>query len=170
MGGKLLPLRIATPLALAGSGAACLERDTRWVRPTLSLVGAYNRKKVSAFGVADQLARLAYSSHEQTKKTVGPDCIVIWRNSRKGAHKGGGSQAYYSNQKRVSVPSGTPSISSGLDMQALSAVIMRHVGPHMSNMLAAAQAGKSEPEAQGLEEQINEDLGALPSGPDEELR
>ncbi|MFC6655691.1 hypothetical protein ACFQEX_09285 [Roseibium salinum] len=169
MGETLQPLRIPPPVGLAGSGAACLERQTDWVRPTLSLVNAYNKKKISAVTVADQLARVAYFSHTEERKTVGPGSIVIWRNSKKGLQKGGGSQLYYANNKSASASSNVPSIMRGWDMSATSDVLMRHVTPHLKKMLEAAQKGAPKPNLDGLEEDINKELSQLPSDPDDKL-
>ncbi|WP_290898970.1 hypothetical protein, partial [Hoeflea sp.] len=87
IGGALTPLQIAATIGLAGSGTAALLPIDRWKRPLLNLVRAYNEKKILGRTVAKHLAQLAYSSHLATKDgTVGPDCLVIWRNSKRSLH------------------------------------------------------------------------------------
>jgi hypothetical protein len=122
-------------LGLAGSGGFYLRRDTKWVRKLLHLVRANDLKQVSSHVVADHLANLNYEVHLGMKvKSVGPSCIVVWRNRRDGIHKGGGAHQFYDGTKReVDVPC-LPQIAQGRDMSAVTDIIFRHLSPVLEAM------------------------------------
>jgi hypothetical protein len=56
------------------------------------MVKAHDRGRVLALAVADQLANLNNEVFRDIgDESVGPRCIVAWRNKPGGGHKGGGS-------------------------------------------------------------------------------
>lgn len=151
-------------LGLGGTGAQYLMRDKKWIRPLLRLGRAYDRGKVSSYVVADHLARLNNEVHlGVTDKSVGPCCIVAWRNRKEGVHKGGGGHKFYTGTKRDASSSSLPSIANGMDVNAIIGVIM----PHVAKMFEAMLEGKPENELDKGE--LNAELALLP-GPDENLR
>jgi len=170
IGGALTPLQVTVPICLAGSGAAALPPIDRRKRPLLSLMKAYNRKKVSEHTLAKYLAQIAYSSHLATQDgTVGPDSLVVWRNSKRSWHKGGGAHAFFSHGDRSNGAS-IPSISNGMDMSALANILMEELAPHFEEVSVAWDRGEEPPEFGGREKRINQRLSKLPSTPDEKLR
>jgi hypothetical protein len=151
--------------ALAGSGAAILAGDRLWRRPLLRLVKAFDRRLVAAQTVADALAALNLRvSQSLADRTVGPRCIVAWRNRRTGVHRGGGGHQTYTGLTRDSNTPSLPSIGNGLDIHALVQVFM----PHTMKQLDAIRDGTSAPELDT--EALNAGLAQLPEGPDENLR
>lgn len=155
-------------IAIAGSGANCLVRDKRWIRDLLRLVQACDSKKVTPLIVADQFARINDLAHQNTANgTVGPCCIVVWRHNLLGVHKGGGGHQYYDGTKRVvrggeSAP--LPTISNGMDLQALVKTIM----PHLMVQMNALRTGGPEGELDIAK--LNVDIAKLPEEPDENLK
>src|ERR1700719_2001756 len=93
-------LKTRTPrLAVGGSGGLFLvhRKDKMWMRDLLRVVGAHDRGCVTSRGVADYLANLNNNVHLKiADKSVGPRCIVAWRHSKGGVHRGGGGQQFYS--------------------------------------------------------------------------
>lgn len=169
-GGALTPLQITVPIGLAGSGVAALLPIERWKRSVLGLVKAYNRKKVSGHAVAERLAQLAYLSHLQTQDgTVGPDCLVIWRNSKGSLHRGGGAHQFFSHGAR-SDGSSIPTIANGMDLSALVQIMMEVTMPQFEKMFEARERGEEPPTFDGNDKEINRRLALLPSKPDEKLR
>ncbi len=170
MGGALTPLQITANLGLARSGAAALLPIDRWKRSVLNLVRAYNRKKIQGLTVAKQLAQLAYASHLATGDgTVGPDCLVIWRNSKRSRHKGGGAHQFFSRGEPTQ-GSAIPSIANGMDVNAIIQIMMEEMAPHWAKVHEAWEKGEEPPEFDGRGEEMNKRLAQLPSTPDEKLR
>jgi len=150
-------------IAVAGSGSPYLLRDKgRWERRLVGLIGAYDRKKRSASAVAEFLARLNFRVHAQ-EKTVGPGCIILWRNRAGGVHDDGdgGGHCMYINRERHPAPK-LPHISRGADLRAFFEVIL----PHHVKQLRALKAGQP---AELDINQLNAELAALLEHPDEEL-
>ena len=87
-----LSTKQAPRYAIAGSGGTVLTRmqsRQELLRGVLHLVNAYDRGRVSGRVVADQLARLNHEVYLETRDdSVGPRCIVAWRNKKKGVHQG----------------------------------------------------------------------------------
>ena len=148
--------------AVAGSGAACLNRDRHWARHLSRLVKAHERGKVSTEAVADALAKLNHEVHLK-ETTVGPRCIVAWRHRRKGLRKGGGAQRFYTGAARDPQGPIVPCIANGMDIRAVVTTLM----PHMLKQLEAVKVGKASelPVAE-----LNADLARIPEEPDEKLR
>src|SRR5207244_980539 len=86
------PAIIRAPrVGITGSGAWYLVRDKKWMRSLLGVVKANARGQISSVAVADHLAQLNNQVHLGiTDKSVGPRCIVAWRN-KKGSANGGGA-------------------------------------------------------------------------------
>lgn len=133
----------------------------RWARPLLRLVKAYDRGKVSSNAVADYLAALNLEVHKKDS-TVGPRCIVAWRN-RKGGNKEGGGQWYYTGETRDNGGTVLPSIANGLDVRAIVEFMM----PRTLRMHAAMMSGQPVEELD--KDEINAEIRRLPWGPDENL-
>ncbi|SEM70917.1 hypothetical protein SAMN04488077_10767 [Roseovarius tolerans] len=170
MGGALTPMQVTTPIGLAGSGAGALPNRQDWQRPLLRLVKAYNGKRITAAVVAHHLAKLAYRSCLGTPDgSVGPDSLVVWRNSKAGLHRGGGGHSFFANAQPSSQRADIPSISKGMDMTALVKTMMEVIIPQFEEMSAAKDRGEEIPEFDGGTDEINRRLRRLPSTPDEKL-
>jgi hypothetical protein len=149
----------------AGTGALYLSRDTKWMRSLLRLVRAYDRGRVSPNVVAGHLANLNNEVHLGVKdNSVGPRCIVTWRNRKGGIHKAGGGHRYYTGTTRDANSPSLPTIVDGLDLQAIIGVIM----PHQTRMFQAMKAG--EPVKDPDDDELKEEFARLPDKPDEQLR
>lgn len=152
-------------IGIGGSGALHLFCDRRWIRPLLRLVGAYERGQVTSRAVSDHLAKLNSKVHRHiTDGTVGPSCIVAWRNRKRGHHKGGGGHQFYSDGLRDANNPSLPTIANGMDLNAVVGVMM----PRTVKMLEAMHAG--EPAKELDKDELNAELARLPKKPDEQLR
>jgi hypothetical protein len=150
-------------LGIGGSGALYLIQDKKWMRSLLRVVRAYDRGQVSSHAVGDYLANLNNEVHlGVTDKTVGPRCIVAWRNKKKGVHKGGGGHQFYTGTTRDASSFSLPSIGNGMDIHSLIGVMM----PRMTKSFEALRAGKPFFD----QDKIDEELARLPDKPDENLR
>jgi hypothetical protein len=153
-------------LAIGGTGGLYLHedkmfRDNKWQRSLLCLVGANERGQVSPYAVADHLASLNNKVHLGIRdKSVGPRCVVAWRHRKEGIHGGGSAHQFYTGTTRDTGSPALPTISQGMDMQALLSVFM----PHMSAMVPG------EPPPDVDVDELNRELGRLPDKPDENLR
>lgn len=162
------------PLGVAGSGGHYLSQDRKWTRPLLSLVKAYNRGRVSARAVAEHLACLNNKVYLGiSDKSVGPRCIVAWRNRKDGIHQGGGGHQFYTGRTRESSTSMVPTISRGTDLNAFYGVMAPPMFRNLQNMmnLHIQPMLADEPPNDPVWENI--DLGLLddlPDKPDENLR
>jgi hypothetical protein len=170
IGGALTPLQVTVPICIAGSGAAALLRINGWKRPLLRLIAAYNQKKISGQTVAKHLAQIAYRSHLETRDgTVGPECLVVWRNSKGSLHKGGGSQKFFSHTERTKGAS-IPTIGDGMDLSALVKITMEETIPYFEKVHTALGLGEEPPKFDAGQEEIKRRVSQLPSTPDEGLR
>lgn len=153
-------------LAIGGTGGFYLaQRHKKWQRSLLRLVGASDRGQVSHRAVADHLASLNYEVYSGIQdKSVGPRCVVAWRHRKEGIHGGGGAHQAYIGTTLDTDSLGLPMIANGMDMQAFSSVMMRHVSPMLSAMLAG------EPAKDLDKDELSAELGRLPDKPDENLR
>jgi hypothetical protein len=159
-------------VAMGGTGGLHLvkhKKKKEWVRDVLRTIRAYDRGKVSALVVADQLASLNYEVHKDindakklgiTDKSVGPRCIVAWRNKKGGAHKGGGGHQAYAGTTRADVPL-IPTIGTGMAVHEIIGAMM----PHMAKMFEAVRAGRPAKEPEWAD-----DFARLSDKPDEHLR
>lgn len=155
----------APRIGIGGSGGQYLSQDKHWTRPLLRLVNAYDRGQVSARSVADHLASLNNKVHRGVPdKTVGPNCIVAWRNKKSGFHKGGGGHQSYNAEARDASSSSLPTIVNGMDLHAVAGVLASHWTKQAESMLLGGPAEELN------EDEINEELARLPDKPDENLR
>jgi len=151
-------------VAMAGTGATYLIGRKDWRRSLLHVIGACDRRQVSPHTVADQLARLNYEvSQGISDESVGPRCVVAWRHSRKGVHKGGGAHQFYTGSDRESNMPSLPSIASGMDIEALSGMML----PLVLKAVESTQAG--EPPGDLDLDELDTQLALLPDEPDEDL-
>ncbi len=160
------PAKPRTPrLGIGGTGALYLIKNKNWIRSLLRVVRANDRGHLSAHAVADHLASLNNEVHlGVTDKSVGPRCIVAWRHSKGGVHKGGGGQQFYTGTTRDPSYPSLPTIANSMELHALSDVMMRHLIKNTEAM----QAGQP---AQNLfNDELNAELARLPDKPDENLR
>ena len=140
-GGALKPMRITVPILVTGTGLPALERDRTWEKALFCLVKAYNRGRLSARVVSTYLAGLCDYAHQHTKDgTVGPSCIVVWRNSKTGRYKGGGDHACYEVGKEVGGV-GLPTVARGMDVSAISKLMLEMFLPIMTEDLRSTVRG-----------------------------
>lgn len=152
-------------IALGGTGGFLLSKNRTWARNLFNLINANDKKKASSKVVADYLASLNYKvSLDIEDKSVGPSCIVIWRNRLKGIHKGGGGHQSYTGLVRDNETPPIPILGNGRDIQAVYKTLM----PLMMENLDAFQNGEA-PKTLDRDE-INKKLANLPDTPDEMLR
>jgi hypothetical protein len=148
-------------LGIGGSGALYLMQNKRWMRELLRLVRACDRGKLRHQAVADQLAAINYEVHQNMKdNSVGPRCIVAWRNRKGGIHKGGGAQSFYLGAKPDRTGGSLPTIANGMDVQALVDVLMPR--------FVRWKPGEPPPDINT--DEINAELAKLPDRPDDKLR
>ncbi|WP_123809781.1 hypothetical protein [Micromonospora globispora] len=120
----------STRLAVAGTGGIYLaQKDKRWWRTLLRLVNANDRGKVSDYLVADQLARINYEAHQAVRDgTVGPRCIVVRRRRRDARRPAsGGGHQFYTGVERDGESVAIPTITNGMDLQAITRVLMKQM-------------------------------------------
>lgn len=147
-------------LGIAGSGSIVLMHEKRWIRPLLRLSKAYDHGRISAYALADHLAKLNNDVHMQCD-TVGPRCIVAWRNIKGGSQKGNSGHQFYSGIMRDRNSPSLPTIAYGMDVTALVKVLM----PHFTKQAEKTLKGQAAPEVN--EGELNAELARLP---DEDLR
>ncbi|HEY7229166.1 MAG TPA: hypothetical protein VH558_02220 [Pseudolabrys sp.] len=165
--GTSRPVRVA----LGGTGGLRLARrkSKKWLRDLLRLVRAHDLDRVSALTVADHLAQLNTEVHAEDH-TVGPSCIVAWRYSKEGVHKGGGADQLYSATGRETGKlddigiHGVPTIACGYDVGAIAGATVPLIFPQMLEAMRAKAPFKLDEEA------LNTALSKLPNEPDEKLR
>ena len=151
-------------IGLAGSGAPLLLRDRKWIRELLRLLRAYDRNAVSALQVADSLAALNYKVHlALTDGSVGPRCVVVWRNRRGSSHKAGSAHQFYDGRTRELNSPGIPTIGNGMDVHALTSLML-------ANMMEQMKGKSHEQFAEIDFSKIHEGVEKLPDKPDENLR
>ena len=161
------PVQITPPVGVGGSGELHLSHDESWVRPLLHIVKAYERGKVTPLAVADHFAKLNYDVHRNTPDgTVGPSCIVAWRNRKAGRYKGGGGHQCYTKdtRDRESIP--LPTIAHGMDIKAIADVIM----PSWLKAVGKSLVDENLEDIDIDKDEINDALANLPNKPDEQLR
>jgi hypothetical protein len=147
-------------MAIYGSGAPYLAQDKSWTRSLLRVVRANDRGHVSSLAVADHMASLNYKVHRGVSdNSVGPRCIVAWRRRKGGVHKGGGAQQFYTGTTRDASSSSLPIIGNGMDIQAISNLMM----PRMLKRFEAMRGGQ--PATDLNEAEINAELARLPDKP-----
>jgi hypothetical protein len=171
LGGGIAPMQLTAPVGSMGTGRSALETDRFYARRLLGVVNAYNQEKVSASAVSAQFAKLCYFAHQLTTDgTVGPSCIVVWRNSKTSRYKGGG-QTFYEATKEVDggvLP--TVSVGMGVDVSAIEASMLMLFYPRVVEYFGALERGGDVQLPSITREEIEEQLSKLPHDPDDELR
>lgn len=151
--------------AMAGSGVGALTRDAAWQRHIRRLVRAHDRGKIGAEVVAKELAAIcAKVAGQVSDKSVGTDCIVVWRYRKSGPKKGGGGHLYYSDGLPCGEHPSIPSIVSGMDITAM----LRVLSPLLLGDARRALAGEAD--LQWNKTEVDAALARLPDAPDERLR
>jgi hypothetical protein len=149
---------------LTGTGGLYLAREKEKLRNLLNLVKANDHGKLSANVVSDYLASLNNDVYLGIKdNSVGPNCIVVWRHSKEGFHKGGGAHQCYIGVNRDPRMSFIPIISGGMDMKAIGELMM----PSLLEMSEKLQRG--EPFTGIDDTDLNAKLAKLPIQPNEDL-
>lgn len=155
-------------LAAAGTGGEYIirKKDRAWQRALLSLVNEHDRGRISDHLIADQLAELSYEAHQAVRDgSVGPRSIVVWRR-RPGARRAGpgGAHQFYTGVNREPDSAPIPAIGNGMDLQAITEMLMTHVQRQM------ADRGFTPDSLEFDTDEINRLLARIPSNPDERLR
>jgi hypothetical protein len=165
---RAAPDKPRTPrLGVAGSGSRYLleRKEKMWMRNTLRILKAYDAERLSANSVADHFAALNYEVHRGLDdETVGPRCIVAWRNGKDAARRGGGAHRYYTGTTVDTESPALPTVGNGMDIRAVVSVVMKHFMATFPAMMKGQQP--AEPDLN----QINADLARIPDKPDEDLR
>jgi hypothetical protein len=60
----------------------------------------------------------------KVKNTVGPRCVVVWRNRTQGIHKMGGAHHFYDGKERIGPDRQVPIIDCGIDVAAIVKTMM----------------------------------------------
>ena len=155
----------------AGSGVPALMREQTWMRKLRRLVKAYDEKRARATVVSDFLAGISLEVSRGTRDgTVGPNCIVAWRNSKLGPYRGGGGHVFYDGIVRSPNTPSLPTVARGMDVGAISQLIMEIDGPRLRAHLEAMMRGDEGPMPAPNDDEIRRRLAELPYLPDEKLR
>lgn len=151
-------------LGVAGSGAPGLLSDKRWMRELLRLLRAYDRGAVTGLQVADTLAALNYKVHMSlSDESVGPRCVVVWRNRRGSPHKTGGAHQFFDGRTREHNSPGIPTIAIGMDALAVQTLALKN--------MAELMRGKTREQFASIDfSKVHEGIDKLPDKPDENLR
>lgn len=143
---------------LAGTGGSYLKLNKKWIRPLLSLTKKSDRGTINPEVVANELSKINYDvSKNISDKTVGPNCIVIWRNRRQGVHKGGGSHKFYTGDVADKNSPAIPALVGGMDVKAITDILLPM---HMKHFEDKTEVDYS---------LINDQLSQIPDMPSEEI-
>jgi hypothetical protein len=152
-------------IALAGSGSLFLERDRQWKRQLLKLTRACDAQRVEPKIVADFLASLnSKVCLSMDDNSVGPRSIVVWRHRKESTRKGGGGHQFYNGNTREAASGMLPTVSNGMDIQAIVQSIMPFI-------MSPISEHKEHGIAKDIDlDGINASLAKLPDKPDETLK
>lgn len=154
----------APRIGVAGSGAAYFKSNKSLGRELVRAVRACDEKKISHEAVAHYLASINMRVHSSaTDGSVGPRCIIAWRNRKGGAHAGGGAQRGYSNGVLDRDHPPLPTIAGGTDINALIGAVTPYIFKSMPRLGTTEAASPLDVEA------MNAALARLPWTPDENL-
>lgn len=147
-------------IAIAGSGAQYIYKQTKWAKNILRVIKAHDNGKITPSEVAKHFAEVNHRVSE-LDEYVSKECVVIWR------HKdGGGAQENYSGLVKDTVNQYKliPTISNGMDISAIAGVLM----PKFAKSAEAffKHGGKLE---ELDTDELNKELAKLPEGPDDKL-
>jgi hypothetical protein len=153
---------------ITGSGGLVLFKDRSWMRPLTRIVRAADRRQLAPHLVPKYFAQLN-DKVQAADPNVSSRCIVAWRNRKGGVHKGGGSQEYFDGTARDRGGDGMllPHISNGQDWAALITPFWEAM---LENLKQPWPPGDEFPSLEFDTDQMNNELAALPTGPDEKLK
>lgn len=162
---------VAVPFGICGSGTAALLKNMKWKRPLLRAIKAYESGKISENPVTALLAEICMLAHENTADgSVGPRCIVAWRNKLESPRRGGGGHVFYNGYERMTELPALPTILNGKDMRAFNKLVWQeYLKPqieHMNREEKREEVGKFSVNRN----RMNQLLSELPNKPDEKLR
>jgi hypothetical protein len=156
-------------MSMAGSGAAYLLRDKRWIRELQKVVRACDSQRIAPEVVADVLAAInSRVSLGTLDNSVGPRSIVVWRHRKGSAHKVGGAHQFYNGTEREGRSPMLPYVAGGTDFQALIQAAL----PFIDAQLSSLKEGRNSPRyiSEAERDAINAVLAKLPGKPDETLK
>lgn len=151
-----------TPVTMTGSGGRTLFSlmKERQRKSTLRhLVRACDERRIKPHSVADYLARLNSEVHA-IDSSVGPRCLVVWRNRLGGIRRGGGWLYYNGTNREYASTFESPQpplVSTGM-------------GAYYRAMIRDIARTSGTPMDSSLEERINVDMGLPAVLPEEKLR
>jgi hypothetical protein len=154
---------ITPRIGLAGAYSHLKAKKT-WARALLHLVTACDEGKVAHDAVADRLAAINDMVYREDK-SVGPRCIVAWKNRPGGVHSDGGGHRYYTEVNLESEFPAFPTIVHGIDMCA-------RIGA-MASVLVGGMPSPGQDLVSWKKQRIdalNAAISNLPDSPDERLR
>jgi hypothetical protein len=156
-------LPVAPRVCLAGSGAVTVhKRGVECMRDILRLIAAHDRRTIAALTVADKFAALNQAVAAEDK-LVGSRCVVAWRYSPQGVHRGGGGQQFYSGTKRDEASPALPTLAQRFDIRA----IIGAIGPYTVDLMKTSMESGLPLEIDAAK--VNELLADIPEGPNDEL-
>jgi hypothetical protein len=156
-------LPIAPRVCLAGSGAVTVhKRGVEWLRDILRLIAAHDRRTIAALTVADKFATLNQAVAAKDK-LVGSRCVVAWRYSPQGVHRGGGGYQFYSGTERDRSWPALPTLAQVYDIRAIAGAI----GPYTFDRIKASMESGLPLDVDATK--VNQLLADLPEGPNDEL-
>jgi len=130
-----------------------------WGRKLRKLVAAHDEGRIAPQSVARFLAQTNKRVADIESRTVGERCVVAWR-----FQKGGGADQFFRGAEREdsSTYIGIPTISGGMDMNAIFATWCPFIVPQFKAMLAGL------PHVSNVDA-VNAELAKLPETPDDTL-
>jgi len=150
---------------IIGSGEEYFKSDLSWQSHLLKLIKAYDLGKIPASEVANYFASLNFKAHKgNPDNSVGPNCIVAWRNKKPDTHKQGSGQFFYKKESRKESSDPLPQIAIGIDIGAL----IEAIDPIVQKTFDALDAGEKDPKIDKKE--MDEALAKLPKKPKEDLK
>ncbi|MEX0368544.1 MAG: hypothetical protein AB3N22_20960 [Ruegeria sp.] len=171
LGGALTPLGITVPLAISGSGAPVVQKELQRAKNLLRLVKAFNKKKISADAVADELAKFGALVHQRTKDgSVGPNFVVLRRSPKGSDLEGGIGSFFYTNGERDRTKYHVPTLENGVDMGSVAKVLLEEGMRRSMKFREARLRDKNAEYPEHDSETVNRRLNEIPDDPDEKLR
>lgn len=154
----------ASRVLVCGSGAPRLQRDTSWCRELIRFIRHCDDGRISSRRVADYLACLNMQVSNKVD-SVGPQCIVVWRNRRDGAHHSGGGHQFYTGVDRDATSVSLPTIGGSLPIHEIVKVLF----PHIRKAAEPFLRGEEEKLRDLDHDAITEELDKIRTEPDETL-
>jgi len=162
----------AHPALATGSGAAYLVKvrdgnlfyvrgpNARKIKSLINMVKAADNKRISYLRAADCFSELNWEVHCNVR-TVGPNCLVMWRNLA-----GGGAFQFYKGLERVQGRSPS-AVTNGMELMPIIDII----GGHFERIMQETQGGRVQIDydMDKFTAMLNIELSRLPSTPDDNL-